>query len=97
MFAVSLTVTIDPEQFESAAAVLRGQIIPRVSQQPGFVHGYWTTNLSHTVGTSLIVFSTREQADQAATMGPNTPFPTGATFRNVEVVEVTGEARGTPR
>jgi hypothetical protein len=38
---VNLTIT-DPA---AAGRALHGQLVPRVSQAPGFVTGYWTTNI----------------------------------------------------
>ena len=52
MYAVIVRVNItDPD---SAESVLRDQVVPRVSQLPGFVTGYWTRKDDK--GLSMIVF-----------------------------------------
>jgi hypothetical protein len=40
MHAVVVKVTVN--EAEVALSVLRDQVVPRVSQAPGFVTGYWT-------------------------------------------------------
>jgi len=92
MHAVVVTVTIAPGQVETARAALREQVIPRVSKAPGFVKGYWTTADDQQRGMSLVVFSTKNNAEQAAGMVRSAPPPPGVTLNNVEVREVVAEA-----
>ena len=40
MHAVVVNVTVSDEQ--GSLAALREQVVPRISQAPGFVAGYWT-------------------------------------------------------
>ena len=87
MHAVVVNVTItDPE---GAIAELRDEVVPQVSQAPGFVAGYWVRRPGNK-GTAMIVFGTEEQAETAAEqvrMGRPS-----VTFDSVEVGEVVGHA-----
>jgi hypothetical protein len=59
MHAVVVNVTInDPEAAERA---LREQLVPRVSQLPGFVTGYWT--LKDNTGLTMLVFDSVDAAN----------------------------------
>ena len=92
MHAVFTTVRIAAGQFDSARKTLKDDAVPRASQAPGFVKGYWTTNADRTEGTSLVVFQTRENADAAASMARSMAPPAGVTITSVEVREVVAEA-----
>ncbi|HVE69286.1 MAG TPA: hypothetical protein VNB64_11965 [Solirubrobacteraceae bacterium] len=48
---------------EQAEAFLRDQIVPQVSQAPGFVAGYWT-NIGGDQGMGITVFESEEAAQQ---------------------------------
>jgi len=67
MHAVVARVDIggDPE---TAHQNLRDHVIPRVSQAPGFVAGYWTRSDDGRDGLSMIVFDSEEGARRAAEM-----------------------------
>jgi Protein of unknown function (DUF2568) len=54
---VNLTIT-DPDAAERA---LREQLVPRISQAPGFVAGYWTVKGS--AALSMFMFETEEAAN----------------------------------
>jgi len=59
MHAVVVNVTInDPEAAERA---LREQLVPRVSQLPGFVTGYWT--LKDNTGLTMLIFDSEAAAN----------------------------------
>ena len=62
MHAVVVKVTVN--EAKVALSVLRDQAVPRVSQAPGFVTGYWTRRENG--GLSMIVFDS-EDAAKAAT------------------------------
>ena len=62
MHAVVTTVRIADR--EEAEGFLREQVIPRVSQAPGFVAGYWT-NIGGDRGASMTVYESEEAARQA--------------------------------
>ena len=87
MHAVVIHVTInDPE---AAMPELRDQVVPQVSQAPGFVAGYWV-RLAGNKGASIVAFESEEQARSAAEqaqMGRGT-----VTFDSVEVGEVVAHA-----
>ena len=69
-------------------------MIPRVSQAPGFVAGYWTRSDDGHNGVSMIVFDSEEGARRAAEMiqGPEAIRPETVTLESVEVREVVGNA-----
>jgi len=87
MHAVIVNVTItDPEAAES---VLREQIVPRVSQAPGFVTGHWTRKDNS--GMSMIIFDSEEAANGMSEQITST-VPDEVTLESVEVREVVAHA-----
>ena len=92
MHAVIVNVSIAPGHFEASQKVLREQVVPRVKQAPGFVKGYWTVRDDSASGTSMAVFGTKQDAENAMTMVRNSPPPPGVTLNSVEVREVVAEA-----
>jgi hypothetical protein len=82
---VNLTIT-DPD---AAGQALHEQLVPRVSQAPGFVAGYWT--VKDGTALSMFMFETEEAANlmsgQAAAGVPN-----GVVLDAVEVREVVAHA-----
>ena len=92
MHAVVVKVNIgDPE---TAQQGLREQVIPRVSQAPGFVAGYWTRSDDGHNGISMVVFDSEDGARRAADMiqGPEAMRPETVTLESVEVREVVESA-----
>ena len=85
MHALLFTVTI--HEREEADRLLHEQLVPGMSQAPGFVGGYWV-NLGENQGTSVIVFESenaaRDVADHAAP--PQTDSFTVESFDIGEVV-----------
>jgi len=92
MHAVVVNVSIAPGQFEAAQKALREQVVPRVKQAPGFVKGFWTIRDDSAQGTSMIVFRTKQDAENAVAMIRNSPPPPGVTLNSVELREVIAEA-----
>jgi hypothetical protein len=87
MHAVIVRVTVnDPEAAESQ---LREQVVPRVSQAPGFVNGYWTRK--DNAGLSMVLFDSEEAATRASEMIP-TMVAEQVTLEGVEVREVVAQA-----
>lgn len=87
MHAVVVRVTIaDPGAGETA---LREQVVPRVSQAPGFVAGYWTRKDNG--GLSMSVWESEEAATKAGEMARSLA-PEGVTVESVEVREVVASA-----
>ena len=89
MHAVIVSVSVnDPE---AATRYLREEIVPRVSQAPGFVAGYWVRLESGSGGRATIVC---ESDDAARAISEQiAPEPGGATsIDSVEVGEVVAHA-----
>jgi hypothetical protein len=63
MHAVIVSVTINDA--ETATNNLRSNIVPQVSQAPGFVAGYWT-RIGDDQGRSVIVFESEDAAKAVA-------------------------------
>lgn len=89
MHAVVVRVSIsDPE---NAQKELTERVVPRVSQAPGFVAGYWTRADDGSNGQSMIVFESEEAARNAADQIPG-QVPQGVTLESAEVREVVASA-----
>ena len=88
MHAVVAHVTIRGD-IETSVSQLREQVVPGVSQAPGFVAGYWTRKES--TGLSMVVF---ESEDAAQTMSERLPsmVPDTVTLEGVEIREVVAHA-----
>jgi hypothetical protein len=87
MHAVVATVRVeDPALARAALGDLRTDLVPKA---PGFVSAYWLEPVDGT-GMSVIVFETREQAEQAAAY-PLPPLP-GVTPLTLEIREVYASA-----
>ena len=88
MHALVAHVTIKGD-IETSVSQLREQVVPGVSQAPGFVAGYWTRKES--TGLSMVVF---ESEDAAQAMGERLPsmVPDMVTLERVEVLEVVAHA-----
>jgi hypothetical protein len=87
MHAVVVKVTINDE--ESANRYLQEQVVPQVSQAPGFVTGYWTRKDNS--GLSMVVFES-EDAANAASERVRGMVPDVVTLESVEVREVAAHA-----
>jgi hypothetical protein len=91
MHAVLVHVTI--HDFEAGSEALTTQIVPRVSQAPGFVTGNWVHS-DRTKGHSMIVFESEDQAEAVKQMIESVPGPDAdaVTIDSVEVCEVAASA-----
>ena len=87
MHAVVVRVTISDN--EVAENHLREQVVPGVSQAPGFVTGYWTRKDNS--GVAMVVF---ESEDAAKAMSERVPsmVPDVVTLEDFEVREVVAHA-----
>jgi hypothetical protein len=92
MYAVVVNVSIAPGQFETSKKALHEQVVPRVKQAPGLVKGFWTVRDDSSQGTSMAVFRTKQDAENALSMIRNSPPPPGVTMNSVEMREVIAEA-----
>jgi hypothetical protein len=88
MHAVVVRSTI--QDFDEGRTFLREEVVPRVSQAPGFIGAYWV-RLEGNQGTSMLVFESEEAARAMAEQV--SPPPSGAvTLDSVEVGEVVEHA-----
>jgi hypothetical protein len=87
MHAVVVTVTISDH--EVAESHLRENVVPGVSQAPGFVAGYWTRKDDS--GVAMVIF---ESEDAAQAMSERVPsmVPDVVTLKDIEVREVVAHA-----
>lgn len=87
MHAVIVKLTInDPEAAEKA---LHEQLVPRVSQAPGFIAGYWTTKENSAL--SMFIFETEEAANGMSELA-RVAVPDGVTLEDIDVREVVAHA-----
>jgi heme-degrading monooxygenase HmoA len=90
MHAVVVRVNID--DFEKGRQFLTEQVVPRVSQAPGFVAGYWTRSEDEK-GLSMIVFESEDAARQVEQMIESQGMADeGVTLEGTEVREVVANA-----
>jgi pseudouridine-5'-phosphate glycosidase len=87
MHAVVVRVSI--KDVDDATRALEEQVVPAVSQAPGFVAGYWTRKGDG--GLSMVVFES-EEAAQAASERINENAPDSVSVDDVEVREVVANA-----
>lgn len=87
MHAVVVRVTIHDR--DAAQQALESQVVPRVSQAPGFVAGYWTWK--DNTGLSMVVCESEEAATSMSEMVPSM-IPDAVTLEGVEVREVVANA-----
>jgi hypothetical protein len=90
MHAVVVRVSISSP--ETARKTLEEQVVPQVSQAPGFVAGYWTWSEDQSNGLSMIVFETAEGARGAGERIRSLAPPEGVTVDSTEVREVVASA-----
>lgn len=87
MHAVVVRVRINDEQ--AAQDALQEQVVPQVSQAPGFVAGYWTRKGN--TGLSMVIFESEEAATRASEQVRGA-VPDAVTLEDVEVREVAAHA-----
>jgi hypothetical protein len=72
---------------------LREEIVPRASQAPGFVAGYWTRSDDGRNGLSMVLFESEDTARAAAErIRTEGVAPETVTLEDVEVREVVEHA-----
>ena len=90
MHAVVVSVSIGEDADPQGVTThLRENIVPRISQAPGFIAGYWVRLQGNNQGRATIVFES-EEAAQGATAHIE-PAP-GVTLESVDVGEVVAHA-----
>ena len=87
MHAVVIRVTIKDR--EAATSELRDNVVPAVSQAPGFVAGYWTRK--DDTGLSMVVFES-EDAARAASERISDGIPDSVNLEDVDLREVVANA-----
>ena len=87
MHAVVTTVTVNDR--EAATSHLREQVVPGVSQAPGFVAGYWTRK--DNTGLAMVLFESEEAANGISERVPSM-LTDAVTLENIEVREVVAHA-----
>ena len=87
----SLVVKVSISDLESARKGLEERVVPRVSQAPGFVAGYWTWSDDRTNGQSMLVFDSQDNA-RAVAERIRDDVPEGVTVEGTEVREVVASA-----
>jgi hypothetical protein len=88
MHAVVTRVTVNDR--EAATSRLREQIVPGVSQAPGFVAGYWTRG-DDGMGVAMVIFESEEAATNMSERVPSM-LTDAVTLENIEVREVVASA-----
>ena len=88
MHAVVFRVTI--HQQDEALRILHEELVPALSQAPGFVAGYWVS-IGDNQGTSVIVFESEDAAQQAMQSGEPPP-PEVFTVDSFDIGEVVAHA-----
>jgi hypothetical protein len=88
MHAVVTRVTVNDR--EAATSHLRENVVPGVSQAPGFVAGYWTRADDGT-GMAMVVFESEEAATNMSERVPSM-LTDAVTLENIEVREVVANA-----
>ena len=89
MHAVVVKVSI--RDADAAQKALEEQVVPRVSQAPGFVAGYWTRADDRSNGQSMIIFESEEAAKAAADQ-IRANIPDAVTLEGAEIREVVASA-----
>ncbi len=84
--SVSISDDADPQEITKH---LRENIIPSISQAPGFVKGYWVRLEGGNQGRSVIVFESEDAARGAKEMIQPAP---GVTLESVDIGEVVADA-----
>lgn len=87
MHAVVVRATINDR--DAAQGMLDGQVVPRVSQAPGFVAGYWTWKDG--TGLSMVIFAS-EDAARGMSEQVRSMVDSSVTIDDVEVREVVAHA-----
>jgi hypothetical protein len=87
MHAVVVRVTL--EDIEAARTNLREEVVPGVSQAPGFVTGYWARKDKS--GLAMVIFESEDAAEAMRERVPSL-IPDVVTLEDVEVREVEAHA-----
>jgi hypothetical protein len=86
----AVVVRVELVDSDAAMSLLREQVVPRVSDAPGFVRGYWTWKDG--TGLSMVVFETEEAAERMGEIVATMIDPAAVILEGVEVREVVAHA-----
>ena len=93
MHAVLIEIDVTGVPPEAGLKVLREQIVPSITQMPGFQSGTWLPGNNDGKGLSLTVWDTEEHADtMAERFGPGSSPTANASVVRCEVREVAATA-----
>ena len=93
MYAVIVEVDTSGSEREESLRRLREEIVPGISQAPGFQSGTWASDPDQSKGMSMVVFDTEENARAAASrFGVGASPQPGVTIERSEVREVVATA-----
>ena len=88
MHAALATVTIT--DYDHARRLLHDDVLPTITEVPGFVSGHWLAPIDGT-GMSILIFETEDEARaMAEQMPPGRELNEFVTIESVEVREVAG-------
>ena len=85
----AVVVRVNITDFDGSREELRTNVVPRVSQAPGFVAGYWTHK--DNTGLSMTVWESEDAANQARERITQN-MPQGVDLQESEVREVIANA-----
>ena len=88
MHAIVFRVTI--RQREEADRLLHEELVPGLSQAPGFVAGYWV-NIGENEGTAVVVFESEDAAQGVGDAG-GPPQTDAFTVESIEIGQVVAHA-----
>jgi hypothetical protein len=89
----AIVTRVSVQDAETATKNLREEIVPGVSQAPGFVAGYWVRLEGGDEGCSVIAFESEEAARAAAErVREGVRSNPGVTLKDVTVGEVVANA-----
>ena len=93
MHAIVATVNIDVSRSSKAVTELNDIVVPGAKATPGFIHGYWVRSSDQSKGTSVELFETQRQAEEALAARSGGPPPDSpVTIVSAEVMEVMASA-----
>jgi quinol monooxygenase YgiN len=93
MYALLVTLKIDPARVDEAMDQLQNFAVPMIRQGEGFVRGTWFRAADGSVGHSLLLYETEQNAKAAADRAAQGPPPNAPTeFVSAEVFQVLAEA-----
>jgi hypothetical protein len=88
----AVVVRVNIQDFDVGRQTLERDVVPRVSQAPGFVAGYWTRSEDSSNGLGMTVFESEDNARAVASMIESQAPDEGVTLDSIEVREVVASA-----